>query len=144
MHNNIRGLCSIMRRRTDEPMTSFMQSSSGMASLWLHLLRSKVFARSTTGWRSLPARYSVCMLHWVITNYSERVVISQDMNEYKTKQQSKLGQMRTRFYSSLQNGSQLFWEVQLGGNCFITYFRVNYQSPNFQSKTSARTQVISY
>ena len=76
MHNNIRGLCSIMRRRTDEPMTSFMQSSSGMASLWLHLLRSKVFARSTTGWRSLPARYSVCMLHWVITNYSERVVIS--------------------------------------------------------------------
>ena len=76
MHNNIRELCSIMRKRTDEPMTSFMQSSSGMASLWLHLLRSKVFAKSTTGWRSLPARYSVCMLHWVITNYSERVFIS--------------------------------------------------------------------
>lgn len=42
-------------------------SSPGIASRWLHFLRSKIFARSTAGCCSFPCRYNSCMQHCVIT-----------------------------------------------------------------------------
>lgn len=55
------------RRRKELPMILDKHSSPGIASRWLHFLRSKIFARSTAGCCSLPCRYNSCMQHCVIT-----------------------------------------------------------------------------
>ena len=49
------------------PIILVKHSSPGIASRWLHLLRSKFFAKSTAGCCSLPCRYNSCMQHCVIT-----------------------------------------------------------------------------
>jgi len=48
------------------PMMLVKHSSPGIASRWLHLLRSNVFAKSTADCCSLPCRYNSCMQHCVI------------------------------------------------------------------------------
>ena len=55
------------RGRNELPMILVRHSSPGIASRWLHLLRSKFFAKSTAGCCSLPCRYNSCMQHCVIT-----------------------------------------------------------------------------
>ena len=57
----------IYQRRNELPIILVKHSSPGIASRWLHLLRSKFFAKSTAACCSLPCRYNSCMQHCVIT-----------------------------------------------------------------------------